>query len=180
MSWTEDGREACFSPESSILSEGLRVRGCGLLIDLVVVCVVRAHSLTNTELGNEEVRPKGRAKRTKMKMNVSEGYLGLLGPFNWIEFVARATTVRQSSVDRAEQSVWASVCGERVRAVCDERSWYLSQANGLRRFATRFRAQNEFDFARMNHSHGVDFTGTHLVRNPKKKEKEKKKKRRRG
>ena len=97
---------------------------------------------------------------TKMKMNVSGGFLGLLGPFNWNEFVVRTTTVRQSSVDGAEQSVWASVCGERVRAVFDERSWRLSQANGVRRFATRFRAHNEFEFARMNHSHRVDFIGT--------------------
>ena len=34
---------------------GVQVRGCGLLIDLVVVCDVRAHSLTSTELGDEEV-----------------------------------------------------------------------------------------------------------------------------
>ena len=110
-------------------------------------------------------------------MNVSGPFLGLLGPFNWSNTLyEQRPCVSHPSIEQNE-CMRQRVC-ERVRAVCDERSWRLSQANGLRRFATRSRAQDEFEFTRTNHSHRVAFTGTQPVRNPKKKKKKKEKRRR--
>ena len=79
--------------------------------------------------------------------------------------------MRQSSVDRVEESVWASVCARGLRRTFVA---FIASETGFAGLPQGPGLKNEFEFTRTNHSHRVDFTGTHpVVRNKKKKRKKK-------